>query len=261
MAAQIKNNITVLIEVRNAENEIADCISSAKKLASEIILVDIESTDKTPDIARVQGAKVYSFPFTPYVEPARQFGIEKVKTKWFFILDADERITKELADEILAKIKSSEFTYYKVPRKNIFGNPPAGRWLKHGGWWPDHQMRLINKSAFKKWPKEIHSTPIIEGPIDYLTNPLEHLFHGDLETMVQKTAVFEDIESDLLYKAGRSATTFTFFRKFFGELFRRLIKKVGFMDGNIGIIEAVYQAFSKTTTYLYLYEKKNSRSL
>ena len=95
----------------------------------------------------------------------------------------------------------------------------------------------------------------------YLNNSITHYFHGNLEEMVQKTIVFEDIESDLLFQAQKNASICTFFRKFFGELTRRLLLKTGFRDGIIGIIESIYQAFSKTITYLYLYEKKKSRSL
>ena len=95
----------------------------------------------------------------------------------------------------------------------------------------------------------------------YLTNPFIHYFHGDLQSMVDKTAIYENIESQLLYDAGRLAETKTFFRKFFGELFRRLILKQGYLDGTIGVIESIYQAYSKTITYLYVYEKKKSSSI
>ena len=95
----------------------------------------------------------------------------------------------------------------------------------------------------------------------HLKEPFLHYSHGDLQAMVEKTLIFEDIESELLYKAGRSVSTLLFFRKFLGELERRLLRNKGFMDGEIGIIESIYQAFSKTITYLFLYEKKNSRTL
>ena len=77
--------------------------------------------------------------------------------------------------------------------------------------------------------------------------------------MVEKTLVFEDIESNLLYKAGKSADTSTFFRKYFAELWRRMFKGLGFLDGTVGIIESIYQAFSKTITYLLLYEKRQRK--
>lgn len=250
---------SVLIEVYNEEKHIEDCIKSAKLLTDTVIVVDMQSTDKTVNIARKNGAEVVQFKNHPlYVEPARQFGIDQVKTDWVMILDADERLTPELAAEIKTATLSDEFSYYKIPRKNIFG---GRKWLEHGGWWPDHQMRLINRKFFKQWPASIHSTPVIVGNMGFLKEPFLHYFHGDLKTMVDKTVIFENIESDLLFAADRSASVPVFFRKFFGELWRRLFKRKGYLDGEVGIIEGIYQAFSKTITYLLLYEKKNRRTV
>lgn len=273
-------SISVVIHSLNEEKNIEDCINSAKLLTDKILLVDMESSDKTVDIASSLKIPVFNFPKTNYVEPAREFGISKAKTDWVLILDADERITPELAIEILDiigqsqiesdkispnktdsirlnPIKSDFISHYKIPRRNIFAGK---KWLKHGGWWPDYQIRLINKKYFIEWPKRIHATPHIKGEMGYLKNPLLHYFHGDLSRMVQKTVVFEDIESDLLFKANRPANTLIFFRKHIAELFRRLIKNLGFLDGPFGIIESIYQAFSKTITYLFLYEKQNKKS-
>lgn len=251
-------NITIVVHTHNEEKNIEDCIKSVKLLTDEIILVDMESTDNTVEIAKSLNVSAFNFPKSNYVEPAREFGISKSKTDWVLILDADERITKELAQETKKLITShySLSTHYKIPRKNIFGQT---KWLKHGGWWPDHQIRLINKKYFISWPKRIHSTPQIKGDLGYLKNPLIHYFHGDLSNMVKKTVIFEDIESDLLLKAKRATGTRIFFRKYLAELYRRLFKNLGFLDGAFGIIEAIYQAFSKTITYIFLYEKQNKK--
>ena len=259
--------ITVIIYTHNEEKNINDCLESAKLLTDKIILIDMESSDKTLEIVKGHKVPVLNFPRSNYVEPAREFGLKQAKTDWVFILDADERITKELIIEIkniinVRAIHESplQITHYKIPRQNIFAGV---KWLKHGGWWPDHQIRLINKKYFINWPKRIHSTPVIKGSFGYLKNPLIHYFHGDLSGMVKKTIVFEDIESDLLFHAKRNSGTGIFFRKFFAELYRRLLKNLGFLDGPFGIIESIYQAFSKTITYLFLYEKqvKKGRSL
>lgn len=252
------DKITVVIYTRNEEHNIAECLTSALFLTKSIIIVDMESTDRTVEIAKKMKTKVVSFPYSHYVEPAREFGIKKAETDWVFILDADERITIGLSTEIRSAIGSSRYTHYKIPRKNIFSKI---KWLSHGGWWPDHQIRLIKRDAFNRWPKRIHSTPQIKGELGYLKNPIIHYFHGKLSGMVNKTMVFEDIESDLLFKAGRSAGTATFFRKYFAELSRRLILKMAFLDGSFGIIEAIYQAYSKTITYLFLYEKQKGRAV
>ncbi len=253
----MNKKLTVLIYTHNEEKNITDCVKSALTLSDEIIVIDMESADQTTTLALKLGAKVVSFPFSHYVEPARKFGIKQAKTDWVFILDADERITPKLAQEIKKTLNNKEFAYYKVPRKNIFETS----WLKHGGWWPDYQIRLINKKFFKDWPKQIHSTPTIKGNCAFLQNPLDHHFHGDVEKMIEKTIIFENIEADLLSSAKKKTNTIIFFRKFLGEFSRRLIKHAGFLDGPVGIIESIYQAFSKTITYLFLYEKQKSRPL
>ena len=251
-------NITIIIHTRNEESNIKECIISARILTSNIIIIDMDSSDRTRSIATKNNVLVKSFPYSLYVEPAREFGIKQAQTDWVFILDADERMTEELVNEIELVIShddSNSPTYYTIARKNIFGNK---KWLKNGGWWPDRQIRLICKSEFVSWPKQIHSTPTVKGAPGELKNPILHYFHRDIHEMVQKTLLFEDIESDLLFKANKKANTLTFFRKFLGELYRRLIKHRGFMDGSVGIIESVYQAYSKTITYLFLYEKQHA---
>lgn len=254
----MKPSLTVVIQTRNESASIQDCIASAKLLSDDILLVDMESTDDTVAKATTTNARITSFPYSRYVEPARRFGIEQATGDWIFILDADERIDQTLAKEIFHTLENSSHTHFKIPRKNVFG---MKHWLRHGGWWPDHQMRLIQKAAFKDWPARIHATPDIEGTIGYLKTPILHYFHGDVEKMVEKTIQFEDIEATLLFEADRTVGTQTFFRKFFGELNRRLVKHVGFADGTVGILESVYQAFSKTITWLYLYEKKKNRTI
>jgi glycosyltransferase involved in cell wall biosynthesis len=252
------NSISVVIYSYNSENDIEDCITSAKLLSDNCTMIDFESTDDTVARAKKMGVSIHSIPHSNYVEPARNQGIKTADTDWVFILDADERITPELAEEVKKAIASTEYTYYRISRKEYFAKKI---WLKHGGWWPNTQVRLIKKSAFKEWPAQIHSFPKIEGEEGQLKNAFLHYSKNDYEQIVKKTINFEDIESELLFKADKPVNTLTFFRKFLGELYRRMFKANGYKDGTIGVIESIYQAFSKTITYLYLYEKKNSRSV
>lgn len=251
-------NITVIIYSYNEEKNIKQCIESAKLLSDTIILIDTASIDQTTTIAEELNITTYIHPYTRYVEPVREFGIKQAQTEWVFILDADERITPELAQEIQNAELDAHTSYFKVPRKELFGKK---RWLKYGGWWPSHQIRLLRKKDLIRWPDAIHSTPEFTGSGEQLQKSLLHYSKNDYETIVEKTIIFEDIESILLLNAKKSVSTLTFFRKFLGELNRRLIQKIGFLDGRIGIIESIYQAYSKTITYLYLYEKKKSSTL
>lgn len=247
------SSITIVLTVFNEAHNIKPCIENARTLTDDIIVVDTESTDNTLSEAKKLGVQTYSFPYKRYVEPSRNFAISKAKSDWVFILDADERFTDELVNEIRTTIAHTDKTHFKVPRKNIF----AGIWpLSHGGWNTDEIIRLIKRDAFVNWPEHIHSTPEISGDMGTLDTSLEHHFHPNLENMVEKTILFEDMESELLYKAGRQSGIVIFFRKFFGELYRRLIKWQGFRDGTPGVIESIYQAYSKTITYIFLYEKQ-----
>ena len=118
------SQVTIVINTHNEQDSIADCINSAKYLSPDIIVVDMESTDNTVHLAKRAGAQVVIFPFSFYVEPARESSILSATGEWVFILDADERMTPELAHEIRIIIFSgldSVPTHYRVPRKNIFG--------------------------------------------------------------------------------------------------------------------------------------------
>lgn len=250
--------LSIVIQTYNEERNIQACIENARRVTESILLIDTESTDSTVEKAKSLGVPVQSFPYSRYVEPARAFGIQAALTEWVFLLDADERFEPELIQEIRSVVDHPEHTHYTVPRKELF----AGKvWLKHGGWWPNKLIRLIHKPSFLDWPQAIHSTPQIKGSQGELHHSLLHFSKNDYDTIVKKTTLFEDVESQLLFEANKNVSTPIFFRKFFGELFRRLIQKQGYKDGSIGIIESLYQAFSKTITWLYVYEKKNNRSL
>ncbi|KXK09113.1 MAG: Glycosyl transferase family 2 [Microgenomates bacterium OLB22] len=247
--------LTVVINAFNEEKHIVDCIESARGLTDSIIVIDTESTDATATLAKDAGANVYSFPYPRIVEPSRSFGIHKASGDWVFVLDADERITKALSAEIKMAIKNADtdgITHYLIPRKNMFARRI---WLKHGKWWPDYIPRLIKKEAFKEWPAHIHSTPVITGSKGTLREPLIHFSQGDLDDMVRKTILFENAESDLLAQAKKPASVPIFFRKYLAELYRRFLKQSGYLDGTMGIIGSFYQAYSKTITYLLVYEK------
>lgn len=248
--------ITVLIEANNQEKRIGECIKNARLLTEDIVVVDIGSTDRTFSVATKFGAEVFCTSYSDYVEPVRNFGIKKTKGQWVFILDPDERLSENLIKEIKKTITNINLTHFKIPRKNYFART---FWFAHGGWWPDHVIRFFKRESFIDWPQTIHSTPIIKGEVGYLSSPIIHFWRDSFEGSVNSTITFGDKESDLLFKAQRNVGILTFFRKFFGELYRRLCRHLGFLDGELGIIEAIYQAFSKTITYLFLYEKQHNR--
>lgn len=246
--------ISVNVIARNEEDDIGGCLKSARLLADEVIFVDMESSDQTKKIAQGLADKVYSHPQTGYVEPARNFGIEKCSGDWVFILDADERITPELAKVLKKKALQADDNLgaIAVARKNI----NFGFWLKRGGWWPDYQVRFIRKKSFIDWPKEIHSFPKIKGEIVNVDVPFVHLAIKNIEEMLERTIRYSEKEANLLFEAGKKTNLLLMVRRMAGEFWRRGIKNKGLLDGPAGIIQVIYQTFSVFITQARLWEKQ-----
>ncbi len=247
--------ISAIIIAKNEEKKIKDCLSSIKKLCDEVILVDSGSEDKTLEIAKKFEAHVYKSE-TNNFSRLRNEGLKHAKGVWVLYIDADERITPELAEEILEKIKDegsggSNIFAYAIPRRNFI----LGKELKYGGWWPDYVKRLFKKEKLKKWVGELHEEPIFDGNLGLLKNPLLHIKHDNLEDMVVKTNAWSEIEAKLMYKARHpKMNIFRFCSAVFREFWLRFIKEKAFLDGKVGIIYAVYQVYSKFFSYAKLWE-------
>lgn len=249
-----KIKISVIIIAKNEEKKLPDCLKSVK-WADEIVLIDSGSQDKTKDIARRYNAKIFEYNGGSYND-WRNEGLRKAKGRWILYVDADERVTPELKEEILKIVEGMKWNVendnaYAIPRKNII----LGKEMKHGGWWPDYVKRLFKKDKLKGWVGELHEEPVFQGELGYLKNPLIHLKHDNLSEMVDKTNKWSEIEAGLLYKSGHPKMTWwRFARIMLSELWLRLIIKMGFLDGVEGVIYAIYQMWSRFVTYGKLWE-------
>ena len=249
--------ISILVLTKNEERLIGVCLESAN-WADEIILVDNFSTDKTLEIAKKYTDKIFQKEFEGY-DKERNYALSHSRGDWIFYLDADERIAAQLREEIEQAISHqlSAFSAFAVPRKNIL----LGKWQKHGGWWPDYQIRLFKKTTLKAWQGELHEQPIFDGNLGYLKNPLLHLTHRDIVSMMAKTAQWAPIEAKLRLEADHPAMSWWRFVKIVKvELLSRFLKG-GWRDGVEGVIEIFYQTFSLFITYVKLWEMQRKESL
>ncbi|MGB9911236.1 MAG: glycosyltransferase family 2 protein [Microgenomates group bacterium] len=251
-----KPKISVIIIGKNAKDLIKDCLLSVK-WADEIIYLDGGSTDGTLEIVKefkkvkIRFQKEKKMDFAEW----HNQGIGESKGEWIFYLDTDERVTPELKKEISEIISknSKEFSAYAIPRQNIL----LGRPVRFGGWWPDYQIRLFKRENLRKWEGKLHERPVFEGKLGYLKNPILHITHRDLSSMVEKTNQWSEIEAELLYKSGHPPMTWwRFLRIMLTEFWERGIKKQGWRDGVVGWIEIIYQMFSRFITYAKLWEKQ-----
>ena len=247
------HKLSVIIIAKNEEKEIEECFQSSL-WADEVVLLDGGSTDRTLKIAsrfpvRIVGQKVKRMDFAAWHNQA----IKEAKNEWIFYLDADERLTPKLKQEIGGVLEKPKFSAYAVPRRNFL----LGKELRFGGWYPDYQTRLFEKKKLKKWQGELHERPIFEGKLGYLKNPIIHLQPETIEPMLEKSIKWSAIEAQKLFEAQHPPVVWwRILRMSLTTLFDRLVKKQGFQDGTEGWIESIYQAFHTSLVYIRLWEKQ-----
>lgn len=246
-------SISAIIITRNEAENIAKCIDSLE-FADEIIVVDNNSEDDTLTYAKKKGAKVYQVDGLDFSR-LRNIGRQKASGKWLFYLDADEKVSQELAKEITSKVKNPKnYSAFYLRRKNFYFNKP----------WPvqERVIRLMNKKALIKWQGKLHETPQIEGKIGNLSSSLLHYTHKSLTDMVNKTNQWSEIEAQLRYESGHPPIVWwRFIRVIVPTFIRYYIVERGWRTGAVGLIESIFQAFSVFITYAKLWEKQNKQRL
>jgi glycosyltransferase involved in cell wall biosynthesis len=250
--------ISAIIIAKNEEKMIVDCIKSLSWV-SEIIVIDNGSTDKTELLAKRLKAKIVKNASGSFSD-LRNRGSKEASGEWLLYIDADERVTPKLRQEIqrlITQPSSLLLSAYAIPRKNNL----LGHDMRWGGWWPDYVLRLVKKDRLIKWEGELHEQPKImenlpEGrQIGKLKNPLYHITHQSLTEMVEKTNDWSEIEAKLMFKSGHPPMNIPRFASaMFREFWYRAILKLGFLDGPIGIIEIYFQVFSRFVSYAKLWE-------
>ncbi len=245
--------ISVIIITKNEEKMIEDCLKSLV-FADEILVVDTGNEDKTNQIAKKYGAKIINYEGKGNFASWRNKGLKEAKGDWILYVDADERISKTLSEEILLKIKNENtenYSGYAIPRRNFI----FGKEFKHSGQYPDYQKRLFRKEDFIKWTGDVHEEPNFKGELGHMKNPMIHKKNINISQMVQKTNQWSEIEARLMIEAHHPPMTLSrFFTAIIREFWFRMIVQMAFLDGVEGIIYAIYQVFSKFTSYAKLYE-------
>lgn len=246
----MKQSLSVVLSVHNEEANILEALESVKNLADEIIVVDNESTDKTVQIAKKYTKNVYEHKNTPEtLNKPKNFGFSKTTGDWILSLDADERVSPELAKEISA-IRHSQFnvhhspTGYWLSRKNkIFG-----KWLTGGIWWPDYQLRLFRRGIGKFPAKHNHEFLTVEGKTAYLKNPLEHYSYTSIIQYVEKfTYTYLENEVKNQIAAGKKVKWYDAIRMPSSDFVINFFVRQGYKDGLHGLILALLQA-----SYMFL---------
>lgn len=238
--------ISAVIITRNEEAMIGDCLASVA-WADEIIVLDSGSIDRTVEIATAHGARVAEGGDWPGFGPQKNRAIALATGDWILSLDADERVTPELRDEILAAVVADRgMAALEMPRLSSY----CGRFMRHGGWWPDHVTRLFQRGRARFSDDLVHERLIVDGKIGRLRNHLLHLAFENLEEVLEKVNRYSTSGAEMAWNRGRTGTFSGAVLRGLWAFARTYFLKAGFLDGREGFMLAVSNA--EGTYYRYL---------
>lgn len=240
--------ISVTIITLNEETNIRPCLESVR-WADEILVSDSGSSDKTIEICKEYGAKVFIDEWLGYGKQKNLIA-ERAKNNWILNIDADERITPDLRREMEESLNISDSEGYFIPRKNFFGD----KWIKHCGWYPDYNLRLYRKDKGRFNERDVHEAVKIEGRVGYLKSPMEHYTYRDVSDYLRRMDRYSTLAALEMSKNGKNTSAsdlifrpcFTFLKMFF-------LQK-GFLEGYNGVMLSVLYAAYTFSKYAKLME-------
>jgi len=244
--------LSIVILTKNEARHISACVATAT-WADEVLIVDSYSEDNTAKIARAAGVQVEQHPFVNFSD-LRQNALQQATGAWVFFLDADERITPELAGEIRSSLAGwqgspSEPVGYWVPRRNYF----FGHLVQHAGWSPDYQLRLLRRDrAHYDRNQEVHEVAILDGADDYLTHPLIHYNYASWSQFFAKQDRYATHEARTRFRQGVRVRPQNYVLQPWREFWRRYVTWQGYKDGWMGLALCTVMAFYNLVLYLRL---------
>ncbi len=246
----MRERLSVAIIARDAAEQIEVCLASVA-WADEIVVSDSGSRDATPEICRAYGARVFSDDWLGY-GPQKNRCVERAAGPWILSLDSDERVTPELRVEIEKLLADgTDQDAFAVPRRNYF----LGRWVRHGGWWPDYCIRLFRKGRARFSDRLVHEAlEVRSGRIGRLQGTLEHSTYGSLSDYLERMDRYSALGAAQLRAEGRRAGFADLLVRPPLTFLRMLILRQGWRDGTLGVVLAGLYACSTLVKYARLWE-------
>jgi glycosyltransferase involved in cell wall biosynthesis len=230
--------ISVTIITRNEEERIQDCLESVA-WARDIVIVDAESTDRTVEIAQKFTARVFVRPWAGFAAQ-KNFALAQTTQPWVLSLDADERVTPQLRQQIEDILAADgPLDGYYLPRKNLF----QGRWIRHGTWYPDYQLRLFRRSLGTFRSVSVHESVQVKGRLEYLQAPLLHFSYQGIEDFVRRSNLYSTLAAQDLVRRGKRISWLQLCLAPLGRFCSMYFLHRGFLDGSDGLLLAVLYSY------------------
>lgn len=250
----MKKRISLFIIVKNEEKNITKCILSARKIVSEIIVVDSYSKDKTVSVCRDLGALVFQRPFDSFTNQ-KNFALSKTTGDWTLSLDADEALTPELAAEIQKAVEQEGYNAYELVRENSFW----GKVMNHGGVRKESLVRLVRKDKGTFKGGLVHEQFVAVGKIGRLKNTFIHNSYPDIESYFAKFNHYTTLAARTMYDKGRHFSILAAALRIPFDFLKRYLFQLGFLDGFRGLMWAVFSAGYSFTKYAKLWQLEQRR--
>jgi glycosyltransferase involved in cell wall biosynthesis len=247
--------LSVVIIAFNEEKNIGRCIESVAGVADEILILDSNSTDHTVEIARQEGAAVYQQAFLGYVEQKNR-ALSLAKYNLVLSLDADEALDKDLHDSILFVKNNFQYKGYTMNRCNNY----CGKFIRHGSWYPDRRMRLVDKSVAQWSGDNPHDKLTFTSPQSkgHLKGNILHYSFDSFEEHAAQNNKFSSISADSLFKRGKRTSLFKVAVNPFWAFTKSYLLRLGFLDGFFGFVIAINIAHFAFLKHSKLYKKQNT---
>jgi (heptosyl)LPS beta-1,4-glucosyltransferase len=247
----MRETISCAIVVYNEERNIDECLDSAKWM-DEIVVVDAYSQDKTVEICRKFTTCIHQRPWNGFGEQ-KNFSIDHSTSDWVFILDADERISPALREEIEAILTARESAgpvAYSLPRKNYY----YGKWIRWAGCYPDCQLRLFRRGVGKLDDAEPHNKFVFQGKAAYLTGALDHYTERTIADHFRKFNNFTTLAAKERGKTKQSVYWYDLtFRPVF-TFWKYYVMRQGFREGMHGFLICVFASMYTFVKYAKLWD-------
>ena len=238
--------LSVILITKNEEANIKDCLESVS-FANEIIVVDSQSSDQTVKIAQSFGAKVENTSDWPGFGPQKNRALNLATQDWVLSIDADERVTPELKNEILAVIDSSSSSdCYAIPRLSWY----CGRFMKHSGWYPDYVERLFKRGSAKFSDHLVHERLLPNGQVKKLNHHFLHYSFKNFSQVLQKIDSYSTASANQAFQQGKKSSVSKAIGHGLWAFFRTYFLRLGFLDGQQGLALAISNA--EGTYYRYI---------
>ena len=245
--------LSVIVIARDEAHTIDDCLASVA-WADEIVVLDSGSADDTVSLCRRHTPDVYATDW-PGFGPQKNRALERASGDWVLSLDADERVTPELAAEIRAVIGDTPLAGFHIPFQSTY----LGRPIRHGDWKSERHLRLFRRQAGRFTDDRVHERLLVEGQTGQLKGSIVHHSFADLEEVLDKVNRYSSDGAALRLARGKRANMATALSHGFWTFFKGYVLRAGFLDGREGFLLAVSNAlgcFYRYVKLVYLQEAK-----